>query len=86
MTFKEPKKWADWLSLAEWWYNTSYHTSTKETPFKALYGYEPPMISEVAVPGPPDAEAQQLLEEKQKTITHLKENLQQAQQRMKKIC
>lgn len=30
-----------WLSLAEWWYNTSFHSTIQMTPFKALYGYEP---------------------------------------------
>jgi transposase InsO family protein len=28
MAFTEPKKWCSWLSLAEWWYNSSYHTAT----------------------------------------------------------
>jgi transposase InsO family protein len=42
MSFQEPKKWAAWLPLAEWWYNRSFHTSLKCTPFEALYGYPPP--------------------------------------------
>ncbi|KAM0066244.1 putative nucleotidyltransferase, Ribonuclease H [Helianthus debilis subsp. tardiflorus] len=35
--------WANWLSLAEWWYNTNYHTSIKTTPIQALYGIPPPI-------------------------------------------
>jgi hypothetical protein len=29
-------QWAQWLPLAEWWYNTSYHTTTHMTPFEAV--------------------------------------------------
>ena len=36
--------WAQWLPLAECWYNTSYHTTTRMTPFEALYGQKPPFI------------------------------------------
>ena len=42
MCFLKPNSWAKWLSLAEWWYNTNYHTSLGMTPFQALYGYQPP--------------------------------------------
>jgi len=34
-----------WLPLVEWWYNNSFHTTTKMTPFMALYGYHPPSIT-----------------------------------------
>jgi hypothetical protein len=36
-----PKKWLGWLPLAEFWYNTSYHSSIGRSPFEALYGYTP---------------------------------------------
>ncbi|XP_039011091.1 uncharacterized protein LOC120140134 [Hibiscus syriacus] len=39
-----PKQWAKWLPHAEWWYNTTYHTALKLTPFEALYGYKPPTM------------------------------------------
>jgi len=37
-----PTNWIKWLSLAEWWYNTNFHTSTKATRYKVLYGLTPP--------------------------------------------
>ena len=29
MRCDEPKQWSKWLPLAEWWYNTTYHSSIK---------------------------------------------------------
>jgi transposase InsO family protein len=45
MAFQRPKKWAKWVPMAEWWYNTNFHTAIKTTPFEALYGYTPPQLS-----------------------------------------
>jgi Chromo (CHRromatin Organisation MOdifier) domain len=50
MVFEEPRKWVKWLPLAEWWYNTNFHTSIKLTPFEALYGYSPPLLPMGSVP------------------------------------
>jgi hypothetical protein len=35
------KQWTKWLSLAELWYNTCFHSSLQCYPFKALYGVDP---------------------------------------------
>jgi hypothetical protein len=37
-TSEKQHQWAQWLPLAEWWYNTTYHTATRMTPFEVVYG------------------------------------------------
>ena len=36
-----PTKWKKWLSLAEFWYNSNFHSALGKTPFEVLYGYAP---------------------------------------------
>jgi hypothetical protein len=36
-----PSKWFDWLHLAEFWYNTTWHSSLQQSPFQVLYGHSP---------------------------------------------
>ena len=38
-------KWAQWLHLAEFWYNTSYHSTLMKTPFEVLYGHPPDTLA-----------------------------------------
>jgi hypothetical protein len=78
------KKWLSGLSLAEWWYNSNYHTSLKCTPFEALYGYPPSLICEVMIPRP-DSPALDFLKQKEHMVAKLRENLNQAQQRIKNM-
>jgi transposase InsO family protein len=86
MAFDNPKKWMSWLSSAEWWYNTSYHTSLKMSPFQALYGFPPPQINEVVLPDDAEEEAVGILQRRQLANELIKDNLTKAQERMKKYA
>ena len=46
----KPKEWSKWLPLAKWWYNTSFHFSSKMTPFDVVYGRQPPTYT-TYIPG-----------------------------------
>lgn len=83
MVFQEPKQWLKWLPLAELWYNTSYHSSLKITPFEALYCYKPPQICEFSIPSPLSPEAQVTIDSREQMIKKLKENLLHTQSRIK---
>ena len=41
---EKQNQWAQWLPLAKWWYNTSYHIATRMTSFEAVYGHKPPSV------------------------------------------
>lgn len=42
MTAETPQSWSKWLPLAEWWYNTTYHSAIKCTPYEVMYGQVQP--------------------------------------------
>lgn len=41
---QNPKKWESFLPWAEYWYITTFHASTKHTPFELVYGRPPPNL------------------------------------------
>ncbi|RVW17875.1 Transposon Ty3-I Gag-Pol polyprotein [Vitis vinifera] len=46
---QQPRKWSSFLPWAEFWYNTTYHSSIGMTHFQALYGRPQPSISNYQV-------------------------------------
>jgi len=38
------KTWSDWLPWVKYWYNSAFHTSVGMTPFKIVYGCDPPTL------------------------------------------
>jgi hypothetical protein len=76
-------QWFKQLPLAEWWYNTSFHTATKMTPFMSLYGYNPPSITSSLKEKSKVQAVEDHIENQQQVLQILKENLTMAHNRMK---
>ena len=73
---EQQHQWAKWLPLAEWWYNTSYRTASKMTPYEAVYVQAPPVL----LPYTPSSSPVQAVDA---VLRILRENLHMAGNRMK---
>lgn len=78
-----PKTWAKWLGWAEFSYNTAPHCSTKMSPFKVLYGRDPPHLLQVKSGQTPVNSVEEMLLDRDAIIADLQFNLTRAQQIMK---
>uniref|UniRef100_A0A0A8YAL3 Integrase catalytic domain-containing protein n=1 Tax=Arundo donax TaxID=35708 RepID=A0A0A8YAL3_ARUDO len=81
-----PKKWIHWLSLAEYWYNTSLHSALGKSPFEVLYGHEPRHFGISPVDSCAVPEVASWLEERAVMQSLIQQHLSRAQQRMKKYA
>lgn len=79
-----PKGWSNWLIMAEYCYNTSYHTSIKTTPFKATYGYPPPSITNYVPKSTKNQAAKEQLQQRDGQIAKVTHHLTQAQEKQKR--
>ena len=79
-----PTKWAKWLYLVEFWFNTNYHTAPKMIPYEAQYGFSPLRLVDY-VPGTTQVTAVDLiLHSRQHILTLLKQNFGDAQAKMER--
>ena len=81
-----PKEWKSWLSLAELWYNSSFHTSLGCSPFKALYGCEPNIGAVPAIPDSASFSVTEVITNREVHLQSLKDNLAKAQNWMKLLA
>lgn len=79
----KPKSWATWLPWAEYCYNTSPHTSTKMSPFMAVYGRAPPTLVRFGNNISPIDSVELWLKERDAVVDELKFMLLRAQHQMK---
>lgn len=75
MTGDRPKHWVQWLPLAEWWDNTTYHVSTGITPYEALYGQTTPSRKDYVLSTTSIDAADTTLQDRQTMMSILKAHL-----------
>lgn len=86
MCSDEPHLWSRWLPLAEFWYNTNYHTAIQMSPFEAVYGQAPPQHLPYLPGETKVAVVARSLEEREKMLLVLKFHLLRAQHRMQQVA
>ena len=86
MTSETPDQLCQWLPLAEWWYNISYHLTIKTTPFEVLYGQNP-LVHIPYLPKDSNIEAvDKQLTKREDRLKTIKDNLKVAQHRMVQLA
>lgn len=86
MCSDQPHLWSKWLPLAEFWYNTNFHSSIQMTPFEAVYGQVPPQHLPYLPGESKVAVVARSLEEREKMMLILKFHLMRAQHRMQQVA
>ncbi|RVW54084.1 Transposon Tf2-8 polyprotein [Vitis vinifera] len=82
-SYNKPRRWSTWISWAEYWYNTTFHSSTNTTPFRAVYGRDPPPLIRFGSDSTSVLAMDQLLQERDLILNELKDHLCCAQSKMK---
>ncbi|GKE20354.1 ty3-gypsy retrotransposon protein [Tanacetum coccineum] len=82
--FYNPRAWVAFLLWAKFWYNSAFHTSIGMTPFKVLYGRDPPSIIPCSVFEDTPSDVQTQLQASDVVLSQLLINIIRAQSKMKK--
>jgi hypothetical protein len=80
MTGARPRNWITWLPWAKFVYNSSFHTALKETPFKLVYGQDPPTFRSYDSGEIRAIAVAQSMAERDEFIENVRLRLEQAQQ------
>ncbi|CAL0310857.1 unnamed protein product [Lupinus luteus] len=86
MCTDSPQQWASWLPLAEWWYNTTFHTAIQATPYEIVYGQPPPAYLPYLLGESKVQLVDRSLAKREEMLKVLKIHLRRAQERMKQLA
>jgi transposase InsO family protein len=79
LTGDRPRQWLRWLPWAEYVYNTSFHTALKETPFRIIYGRDPPALREYDLEECRVPAVTQSMTEREEFLSDVRARLEQAE-------
>lgn len=77
------KEWSRYLPLAEWWYNTTYHSTIKRTSYEVLYGQKPSLHLPYFAGESSSKMVDKSLSAREASIAFLRFHMSRAQQRIK---
>nr|XP_028945303.1 uncharacterized protein LOC114819816 [Malus domestica] len=81
----KPSNWSSLFPWAEWWYNTTFQSAIKMSPYQAVYGIEPPSIR-MYMPGSTAVHSvDAALQDRDMLLRLLRTNLQMAQNKMRQV-
>lgn len=83
---QNPKEWALWLPMAEWWYNTTFQSAIQRTLFEALYNQEPPVHLPYLPGESSNKDVDRTMQRREEMLRQVHRNLQKAQERMKQLA
>ena len=83
MTGERLRDWVKWIPMAEWWYNTLYHTITHTSLYEAVYSQTPPIHKPYFLGNSKVKAVNKSLQAREAAINLLKFHLQRAQHCMK---
>jgi transposase InsO family protein len=84
-TSDRPRQWLRWLSWAEYTYNTAYQSPLRDTPFRVVYGWDPPTIRSYEPGETRVATVAQEMEECAAFLDDIRYRLEQAQAVQKRV-
>jgi len=84
LTGDRPRQWLRWLPWAEYIYNTAFQTSLCDTPFRVVYGRDPPTIRSYEPGDTRVAAVAKSMEERDEFLVDIRYRLEQAQAVQKK--
>lgn len=88
MCHETPQEWAKWLPLAEFWYNSNFHTAIRKTPFEIVFGQPPPIARPYIAGTSLMKTVDRSLNARESMVVMLKvkDNLHKVQNRMKQLA